>query len=136
MIVRLSRPGALWPNLAVYELRSRGGGLDVGGARAVPEDFGSSNAPRSGTCSSRTTRDRTSEKLLDQIRVRGRHRPKLTDEQVPLRLIPDRRARRLRASRRHLRRCLEMWAVSYEVDKNPSGALALREAVDALRDVG
>ena len=31
---------------------------------------------------------------------------------------------------------LELWAVAYEVDKNPSAAMALREAVDTLKDVG
>ena len=30
---------------------------------------------------------------------------------------------------------LESWAVGFEVDKNPSGALALREAVDALKSL-
>ena len=30
---------------------------------------------------------------------------------------------------------LESWAVGFEVDKNPSGALALRDAVDALKSL-
>ncbi len=56
-------------------------------------------------------------------------------EQVPLRLIPvvELGSYVLLSDICDL---LEMWAVSYEVDKNPSGALALREAVDVLRDVG
>lgn len=35
-----------------------------------------------------------------------------------------------------IRALLESWAVAYEGDKNPSAALALREAVDVLKDVG
>jgi len=61
--------------------------------------------------------------------------PQPTEEQAPLRLLvapepgpyvllPD------------ILRLLEMWAVAYEVDKNPSGALALRDAVDMLKDIG
>jgi len=34
-----------------------------------------------------------------------------------------------------IRGLLESWAVAYDVDKNPSAAMALREAVDALKDI-
>lgn len=35
-----------------------------------------------------------------------------------------------------IRVLLESWAAAYEEDKNPSAALALRDAVDALKEVG
>jgi hypothetical protein len=58
-----------------------------------------------------------------------------TEEQAPLRLLvaPEPGPYALLSDILGL---LEMWAVSYEVDKNPSGALALRDAVDMLRDIG
>jgi hypothetical protein len=61
--------------------------------------------------------------------------PQPTEEQAPLRLLvaPEPGPYALLSDILSL---LEMWAVSYEVDKNPSGALALRDAVDMLRDVG
>jgi hypothetical protein len=61
--------------------------------------------------------------------------PAVQSDEAPLRIIPITEPG-IYVRLEDICGLLEMWAVAYEVDKNPSGALALREAVDALRDIG
>lgn len=145
--------GEWWPTLAIYELRSEGEDSTWEGHGPSPRIFqnsspetGASGAPLpeppSGPSPDKGAGD---EQLPTQptaeIEVSGNiHGWEGSDadymaEQVPLRLIPvvELGSYVLLSDICDL---LEMWAVSYEVDKNPSGALALREAVDVLRDVG
>jgi hypothetical protein len=61
--------------------------------------------------------------------------PQPTEEQAQLRVLPiDEPGVYVRLA--DIVDLLELWAVAYEVDKNPSGALSLREAVDALKEIG
>lgn len=55
-----------------------------------------------------------------------------TEEQAPLRIIPIGEPG-IYVRLEDICGLLEMWAVSYEIDKNPSAAMALREAVDMLK---
>ena len=56
-------------------------------------------------------------------------------EQVPLRVIAVERPGTY-VLLEDIRSLLEVWAMSYDEVKNPSGAVALREALEALKEIG
>ena len=115
----LTQAQQIWPGLEVYELRSE------------IEDStweGTGPSPRLWQGASDIVEPRDPPPALEVV-------PQPTEEQVSLRLLPVTELGSY-VLLSDICNLLEMWAVSYEVDKNPSGALALREAVDALKDVG
>jgi hypothetical protein len=113
----IARASEVFPGLPVYELRS-------GSEDSTWEGHGPS--PRLWQVPGA---------VATEIPPAVEAAPQPTEEQAPLHLLvaPQPGAYVLLGD---VLRLLEMWAVSYEVDKNPSGALALREAADALKDIG
>lgn len=112
----------LWPNLTVYELQEEsedstwtGFGPSPRMWRGGKHNVGRGAFPERGTS---IPNDPLTPAVQAQLRVFP------ISEPGAYVLLDD------------VRGLLELWAVQYEVDKNPSGALALREAVDMLKDVG
>lgn len=114
----LKQAQSLWPELTVYEMASE---------HADSTWSGVGPSPRLWQVAGSTPTE-------IPPAVESPPAPQPTEEQAPLRMLvaPEPGPYVLLSDILYL---LEMWAVSYEVDKNPSGALALRDAVDALKDV-
>lgn len=119
-----------WPTLPVYELRNEG-------EDSTWEGHGPS--PRLWQQAIENRQDMSSGgravAFLPESETSVPPTVEPTEEQGMLRLIPVEQpgAYVLLADICSL---LEAWADSYESAKNPSGAMALREAVDTLKDIG
>ncbi len=133
----LAQAQDMWPELTVYELRSEGEDSTWEGHGPSPRLWQGNlsplvtNPPDGPFVTQYKDGIHTGQEVPPAVEVA----PQPTGEQAPLHLLvaPESGAYVLLSD---ILRLLEMWAVSYEVDKNPSGALALREAVDTLKDIG
>ena len=125
----LKRVHESWPTHPVYELRSEGEDSTWEGHGPSPRLW---QVP--GATPTEIPPSVPQEAFWDGV-DESRIPPAVPEEQAQLRVLPiDQPGVYVRLE--DICGLLEMWAVAYEVDKNPSGALALREAVDALRDIG
>lgn len=110
-----------WPGLAVYELRSEIEDSTWDGVGPSPRLWQTPAPPV-----------QVPETIYPDLPPAG----DLPDpEETQLRVLPiDEPGTYVRLA--DILRLLEMWASAYEVDKNPSAAMALRDAVEALGEVG
>jgi len=108
----LAQAKELWPGLEVFELRSESEDSTWDGTGPSPRLWQAAPLEASAP-------------ILEAV-------PKV--EQVQLRIFPVTEVGTY-VLLEDIRALLNMWAAQYEEDKNPSAALALREAMDALREV-
>jgi len=132
----LKRVRETWPTHPVYELRSEGEDSTWEGHGPSPRLWQNSS-PETGLLGSPPV-DLQSGPSPDAATSGAGGEPvppAVPDGEAPLRILPITEPG-VYVRLEDICGLLEMWAVAYEVDKNPSGALALRDAVDMLKDIG
>lgn len=124
-----------WPGLTVYELRDEGEDTTHDGFGPSPRLWQNNLSPLvtnppDGPFVSEYKARKDVPTALEPSPGEGTLNP--LDEQMQLRIMPVAQPGNY-VLLPDILNLLEVWAVQYENEKNPSGALALREAVDALR---
>lgn len=119
----LKQAEATWPGLQVYELRSEIEDSTWEGTGPSPRIWQNA-APTVPAPSGRIYPDDPADPT-----------PAGESEEAQLRILPiDEPGVYVKLT--DICGLLEMWAAAYELDKNPSAAMALREAVDTLKEIG
>lgn len=124
----LAEAQALWPDLTVYELQDE---------REDSTWEGTGPSPRLWQTISQMGLPPAVDDLPREAFWEGVAETTAppTEEQVPLHVMAAAQTGTY-VLLDDIRNLLETWAVAYEIDKNPSAAMALRDAVDALKDIG
>ena len=132
----LKRVHESWPTHPVYELRSEGEDSTWEGHGPSPRLWQNSS-PETGVAAPPVDLQSGPSPDADTSGAGDEPIPPAVDQsdEAPLRIIPITEPG-IYVRLEDICGLLEMWAVAYEVDKNPSGALALREAADMLRNIG
>lgn len=115
----------MWRGLTVYELNAENEDSTWDGTGPSPRIW------QSGTVAGTLEYGDFTRHLVDI----PNDLPPAVDESVQLRVLPLTKPGTY-VLLDDIRSLLESWAAAYETDKNPSAALALRDAVDVLKDVG
>lgn len=129
----LAQAQSAWADLPVYELRSAGEDSTWEGQGPSPRLWAQQSEEIKNFVPDEQ-HETAIEKLLDTMgSEQAASEP--TEEQAQLRMLP------IRVLGNYVLLddicdLLELWAAAYEADKNPSAAMALREAVDTLKEVG
>lgn len=117
----MSQASLLWPDLQVFELHNESDDSTWTGIGPSPRTWqaaaNQAELPRAVDSTISEEADRDAEPLGRSVRA-------FTVSAGTYVLLDDMLA------------LLESYACQFEVEKNPSGALALREAADALKDIG
>lgn len=117
----LAHAQELWPDLTVYELPDEQTDSTWDGTGPSPRLWQQTTAEES-----------PSAPVVPLFSVDD---PLPEGEQMPLRVIAVERPGTY-VLLEDIRALLEVWAMSYDEVKNPSGAVALREALEALKEIG
>lgn len=133
----LAQAQELWPGLTVYELNAEHEDSTWEGVGPSPRLWAASNAISKMVAQEfkEATPEHRKEMLRDVGRLANAIADGPTDDEVQLRVLPIGQPGNY-VLLDDIAALLGVWADQYEQEKNPSAALALREAVDALKDIG